>query len=444
MRRILAILLCIPLLLTGCFGGSADPEEKTVLGSLLDKVQDAESDGSEEKNVLGGILDKIQDGENDTPEDKNILDGLLDKIQNGGSQPYAEGPAETVPGVPEHIAEWTDPLEDIPEPTYYAVDEELSWAMSLIGMAPIPPEDTLDTEASVIPTDGLWSTERTYSYSDSLTSENLQDFFAMYAGDADLTVHPPVMETTPKTLGGAAEDPALKMKSIQQYYNEQSVMISVFENFVEKHLDAYNEDKGLDDSVYLYLTALYSWDMSMELAMGASFNEEDDWEMMQSGIVMAVEMFGGKDVTVTRNAAHNYSITYTNGDGAKITDHFRADSGNGIQMLTYKDDALYVFFEFIELGDDMYVWQSSGERLLMEYKDKTVLSCWYSKLDESVRKNTENELIYGTDTVTDAAWVMEKEDFYTRISFDGALLDITTVNFFIGGIGKAKIDTVNP
>ena len=391
MKRILAILLCLPLLLTGCFG-RGDGENQTGLSGLLGR-----------------------DNQTGSPED---------------------GPQETVPGTPAHISQWTDPLEDIPEPTYYTIDEELAWAMSLIGMEPIPPEDTLEEEEPVMPMDGLWNTERTNQYKGTLTAENLQDFFAMYARDADLTALPPIMEPAAEPLGG--EEPGVAQKNYIDYYNDQSVMTACLENLVEKNLDAYNEDKGLSDSVYLYLTAFYSW----ELAMGASFTEETPWEQLRQGIVMAFEMFGGTDVEVTRNGAHNYTVTYTNGDGQEMTEHFRADAQNGIQMICYKDGELSEFFEFVELGDDTYVWQSDTERLVMRCRDKVVYEAYYSSLPEEAEAYTEADLLYGKDVQPDAAWVMEREEFYTRISFDGTVLEVTTTNFFIGGIGHAEISPV--
>ncbi len=394
MKRIFAILLCIPLLLTGCFGGNPNSEDKSDLNNLPGDFQG-----------------------NEHPE---------------------EGPQETVSGIPEHISQWRDPLEDIPEPTYYVIDEELAWAMSLIGMEPIPPEDTLDAEAQVIPVDGLWNTERTNQYDGTLTVDNLQDFFAMYARDVDLTALPPVMETVAEPFGSEGEDPNSAQKNFIDYYNDQSVMVSRFEKLLEKNLDTYNEDKGLDDSVYLYLTAFYSW----ELAMGASFTEETSWEQLRQGIVMAYEMFGGTEVEVTRNDAHNYTVSYTNGDDVKMTEYFRADAHNGIQMICYKDGVLSEFFEFIELGDNTYVWQSDTERMLMHFRDNVVYECYYSSLPEDTAMYAEADLLYGTGNQPNVAWVMEREDFHTCISFDGTALDVTTVNFFIGGIGHAEISPV--
>ncbi len=394
MKGFFIMLLCISLLLTGCFGGISTSEE--------------------------------------TPRS----DDPSPELREEGHP--AEGPQETVSGVPEHIGSWEDPLADIPEPTYYVIDEETAWAMSLIGMEPIPPEDTLDEEAPAIPMDGLWNTERTNQYDGNLTADNLQDYFAMYARDADLTVLPPVMEPVMEPFGSTEADPGSVQKNFIDYYNDQSVMVSSFEKLVEEKLDAYNEDKGLNDSVYLYLMAFYSW----ELAMGASFTEETSWEQLRQGVVMAYEMFGGTNVEAIRNDAHNYTITYTNGDGAVMTEYFRADAQNGIQMICYKDGILSEFFEFIELGNDAYVWQSNTERMLMIYKDKVVYECYYSSLSEEDAEYTESDLLYGSDPIPDVAWVMERDQFHTRISHDGTTLEVTTTNFFIGGIGHAEISLV--
>lgn len=232
----------------------------------------------------------------------------------------------------------------------------------------------------------------------------------------------------------AADKEALG-KNFEEYYLDQANMVAYFENFVEKHLDAYNEDKGLGDSVYLYLIAF----QSMELAMGSSFTEEDDWAMLQKGMVMAAEMFGGSNATVTRNAAHNYTITYTDDSGAEVVDHFRADLGGGIQMLSYSDGTLSSFFEFRELGNDTYVWQNGRERMVMTCRDKTVHACWYSNLNDDAPRYGEDDLIFGTEGGFDSAWVLERDDFRTEISFDGKLLDVTTINFFFGGVGHAEI-----
>lgn len=391
MKRLSVILLCISLLLTGCSFVNFDLDEVPGISNVLDMVQ--------------------------------------------GSSFTDEGPQETVPGTPEHIQTWTDPLEDIPEPTYYAIDEELQWALSYIGIEIIPPEDALDAEEPVIPMDGLWNTERTYSYKDSLTAENLQDFFAMYASDVDLTVLPPVMEPVVEPIGGKDNASGSAQKSFLEHYNEQSVLISYFENFVDDNIEAYNEDKEYNESIYLYLLPFSSW----EIAMGASFEEDTDWEMLKQGITMAVELFGGSDVEVIRNAAHNYTITYKEDSGAVIVDQFRADAGNGIQMLCYSDGVLTEIFEFIALGDNTYVWQNNRERLVMRCQDKVVSACWYSYLNEDDTKYSENDLLYGTDILPDADWVMNRGNFHTAIGYDGTVMTVRMANSFFGGPNYVEI-----
>ena len=391
MKRILAIVLSILLLLTGCSGGNSPSGETH---GRSDPSAGIQGDGFPE-----------------------------------------EGPSETVSGIPEHISQWSDPLTDVPEPTYYAIDEELAWALSLIGIEPIPPEDTLDTEAPVIPTDGLWNTERSNLYDGTLTVDNLQDLFAMYASDADLTAPPPVMEPTAVPFGASEDDPGSVQINFADYYNEQSVMIAYFEDFVERNLDTYNETADYTEAVYLYLMAFFS----MELAMGASFTEEMEWSQLQSGAAMAFEMFGGTDVEIIRNDAHNYTVTYLDSDGAEITDHFRADSQQGIEMLSYTDGVLTEIFQYRELGNDTYAWQSGTERLVMSFKDKTVYTCWYSKLPEEAQRYTEADSVFSTDQVPDESWVMARGDFSTEIRFDGTTLSVRTAGSWFGGEGSAVI-----
>ena len=391
MKRILAIVLSILLLLTGCSGGNSPSGETH---GRSDPSAGIQGDGFPE-----------------------------------------EGPSETVSGTPEHISQWSDPLTDVPEPTYYAIDEELAWALSLIGIEPIPPEDTLDTEAPVIPTDGLWNTERSNLYDGTLTVDNLQDLFAMYASDADLTAPPPVMEPTAVPFGASEDDPGSVQINFADYYNEQSVMIAYFEDFVERNLDTYNETADYTEAVYLYLMAFFS----MELAMGASFTEEMEWSQLQSGAAMAFEMFGGTDVEIIRNDAHNYTVTYLDSDGAEITDHFRADSQQGIEMLSYTDGVLTEIFQYRELGNDTYAWQSGTERLVMSFKDKTVYTCWYSKLPEEAQRYTEADSVFSTDQVPDESWVMARGDFSTEIRFDGTTLSVRTAGSWFGGEGSAVI-----
>lgn len=418
MKRLFAMLLCVSLLLTGCFGGDFDLGEMTGLNDLLDSFQEnptADPSGSISK-----------DPATDQPP-----------VSVQGDRTPADGPQETVPGIPEHIQNWTDPLEDIPDPTLYVIDEEMQLALSFIGIEIIPPEDTLYDAPTPNPTDGLWSTERDYSYQGTLTAENLQDFFAMYAGDADLTAMPPIMEPTPEPIGGT-EDPGPVRKSYEEFYNEQSIMVARFENLAEDLVDAYNETAEWEDTIYMWLLAFNS----SRFSMGSSFDEETDWASMSQGMAMAYEMMWGADVVCTRNDAYDYTVTYTSYDGEAKADHFRVFE-NGVQMRCYTDGELTEFVEYMELGNDTYVWQSARERMVMVCRDKTVLEAYYSNLTEESVYYGEEDWIFGAEGTYDAQWVLGRETFHTAIAYDGTTMEVHTALTLFGSATHAVI-TPNP
>ena len=271
-----------------------------------------------------------------------------------------------------------------------------------------------------------------------LAEVGIDEYLAYFEGTEEYVQMPDFVDERATFEKNLAAEKAAAGKNYIDYYNEQSIMVSYFENLVETNLDAYNEGKELDENVFLYLMTFYS----MEQAMGASFTEENDWANTQKGMVMAVEMFGGTDVEVARIDAHNYSIAYTKESGERMEDSFRADARNGIQMLSYKDGVLDSFFEYIELGNDTYIWQNDTERMIMTYSDKVIGSCYYSSLNEEATEYTEADLLYGKEITADPSWVTAIENYHTLITFDGTVLDITTTNAFFGGIGHAEITPV--
>ena len=262
----------------------------------------------------------------------------------------------------------------------------------------------------------------------SLAEVGAEEYLAYFQASGDFVAMPDFHDERNPYEELLAEEKAALGKNFEEYYIAQGTMVGYFEYLIEEELDAYNEDKDLEDSVYLYLLPL----QSMELAIGSSFSEEDDWAMLQRGMVMAAEMFGGENAVVTRNAAHNYTITYTDSKGGEVVDHFRADLGGGMQMLCYTDGVLTEFFEFRELGNDTYVWQNDRERLVMTYRDKTVLTAYYSMLPDEADPYGEADLIFGSEVTFDPDWVAQREELHVDITFDGTTLDIYTSSSFFG------------
>lgn len=373
MKRIFAMLLCVVLLLTGCFNDQGEP---------------------------GG---------------QNVLDNFLDSFQ-GGSMPD-DGLRETVPGTPSHILEWTDPLEGIPQPDQYAFDEDYLLAMSLIGMEPIPPEDELEDAPSRIPTDGLWNTERTYSYQGTLTEENLQDYLAMYARDTDLTAMPPIMEPAAEPIGGVQEEVTL---NFYDGYNLQYSLNGNIERIIEKNIDAHNEQLEWGDDAYI--DVWFFGQINWELSMVASLTEDGNFEDVASGVSMALGFFGAENVQVLRNAAHDYTITY---DG-NIEDRCFCDSATGsIQMVKRVGGQVDEIFEFLALEDGRRIWQTNRIRIVAEFEGDNLLRFSYTVLKDGQPDYSTADLVFQDGTACDAAWTTARGEFSQQYVYDGETLTVT-------------------
>ncbi len=267
-----------------------------------------------------------------------------------------------------------------------------------------------------------------------LKKVSIDEYLAYFEASEDFTVMSDFYDPRDPFQQQQAKEKEARGKNFADYYNEQAVLLDYFERLVDKNVEAYNEDKGLLSSIYLYMMPF----SSMELAMGASFTEEMDWALVKKGMILAVETFGGTDVTVERKGPHNYTVAYTDGGGKRVEDSFRANS-RGIQMLSYVDGKLDGFFEYLALDDGTGVWQNNRERLVLRCQDKTVLACYYSKLSEDAKYYDETDLLLDSEFSPDADWVADCDEFHTQITFDGETMNVMTTNFFFGSIANAEI-----
>lgn len=374
MKRVFAVFLCIPLLLSGCFGGIFDAEENAGLNTLLDKF--------------------------------------------GGNSTPVEDTMETVPGTPEHIQNWTDPMENIPQPTQYHIDEELELALGYIGIEIIPPEDTLDEEPAQIPMDGLWNTERTNKYKGTVTVDNLQDYFAMYARDADLTVLPPVFEPTWEPIGGTAD--AAAQMNFYDVYNLQYSLNEKIEKIIDKTIDAHNAPLSWGDNGYI--DVWFFGQINWELSMVASLTEDGNFENVASGVGMALEFFGAKDVQVVRNAAHDYTVTY-NGD---TEDRCLCDPTTGsMQLVKRVGGQADELFEFLVLADGRRIWQTDRIRIVAWVDGENLLGFTYTILKDGQPGYTVDDLVFPDGSACDEAWATERGNFSQQFVYDGQTLTVS-------------------
>lgn len=179
--------------------------------------------------------------------------------------------------------------------------------------------------------------------------------------------------------------------------------------------------------------------------MAATFNETSSWESVSSGVSQAFSFMGGSNVEVIRNDAHDYTVTYTNGDGENMTNHFKGNPEHGFQMISYKNGALNEILEYVQKDDTTHIWQSSTERLVMEFDGEKINRCTYTKLNSEDTPYNEENLILDTLQILDHNWPMEREEFSTKIVYDGETFKISATAFLFGGLCEGEVtDVVMP
>ncbi len=229
-------------------------------------------------------------------------------------------------------------------------------------------------------------------------------------------------------------------KGIKEFYDQQYALTARLENTVEKRVDAWNDTASFDDSIYLYLMPMYS----MELSYGATLTEQQEWGSVSSGIQMMFSYLSDGDATVQRNAAHDYTMTYTD-NGAVVADHFRAAPSLGMQMLCHRDGELSQMFEYLNPQEGLHIWQSHTERLVIELEGNTITRYAYTKLLDTQPIHGETQLLLDAfpadrDTQAWLDWALcgtqhqakNASTFQQWLYCDGNSLYITASAFLFG------------
>ena len=202
-----------------------------------------------------------------------------------------------------------------------------------------------------------------------LTADNLDEFLKYFENSEDYVVMPDITDprnTYKERLAKEAAETLERVgKGINEFYNEQYNLTTYLSDFVNDNVDKYNETADFTNMILIFFLPFSSWEMSM----AATFNETSPWESVSSGVSQAFSFMGGSNVEVIRNDAHDYTVTYTNGDGENMTNHFKGNPEHGFQMISYKNGALNEILEYVQKDDTTHIWQSSTERLVMEFKN---------------------------------------------------------------------------
>ena len=275
-----------------------------------------------------------------------------------------------------------------------------------------------------------------------LSEENFDEFLAYFQNSEGFVTAEDYIDTgTPyeDRLQKEAEEMAQEAgRGIKEFYNEQYELTTYFSDFVNDNLDKHNETAGLMDMLVIMFMPFSSW----ELSLGATLTEAENWDFVSSGVLSAFKSLGGKDAKLVRNGKHDYTATYTNDEGQKVVNHFKANPDAGMQMLSYVNDKLNEIFEYIHEEGNLYIWQSSTERLVLEWDGQKILKCSYTSLKSEAAEYTEKDSIYNNYENCNTDWVKARKEFETQVFYDGNTMKLTATRFLFGGEVEVEIKEV--
>ncbi len=191
----------------------------------------------------------------------------------------------------------------------------------------------------------------------------------------------------------------------------QEAVTALMEELNAKHNGGLSEDDPNNTSMVMYGLML----MSLDLAFTATFSEDPN---MEQGVEIAMGMLGGKDVNVIRVAVNDYKITYTNNEGVACELNGTFDPGTGsLRSIGKENGEENGLYEFINLGEGRFAYQTNNERAVVVYRDNAVQSFVYSAKDSQEPAYTSAaDSIFPDGSGADEAWVTkEGADNYPQV-----------------------------
>jgi hypothetical protein len=177
---------------------------------------------------------------------------------------------------------------------------------------------------------------------------------------------------------------------------------------------------------------------SISMSFTACFGED---ETAYAGIISAAEMLGITEAGVTRNAAHDYTLSgKTFKDQLPYEIHGVYDTAvGGLRMTETTNGKVTEFFEFIPLGDGRYVFQTDDERAFVLYRNGKLESFVYTRTDGGAGYSGDTDSIYPAGAGVDEKWAAGTGgDVYAEhYAFDGQTIKLNVKTF--GGRLKVEI-----
>ena len=202
----------------------------------------------------------------------------------------------------------------------------------------------------------------------------------------------------------------------------------VLEKDLKKHNDYVEENTTADWGLYWndpqyvsYIPTLFLvWDTMYVSWLDNSYSDEE----IMSALNTVLSINDGTNGKVVKNADNDYLITF---DGVYRDENnkrhhsaveiiAKADGESG-RICMYENETLqdsgnviYTIYEFVPLGNNAYVFQSSGERLYVIYDEENGVGDYaYIDLKEGAKFGPDDK-IYDSGVTDPAAWVRERKD----------------------------------
>ena len=214
-------------------------------------------------------------------------------------------------------------------------------------------------------------------------------------------------------------DNATKISTATEKALEADLKIN--NDYVEENTTA---DWGLywNDPQYVsYIPSLFLiWDTMYVSWLDNGYSDEE----LMSALNTVLSINDASNGKVVKNADNDYLITF---DGvyrdennrrhhSKVEIVAKADGTSGklcmyeTETLQDSDKVINTIFEFVPLGENAYVFQSSGERLYVVYDEENGVGDYaYIDLKEGAEFGPEDK-IYETGVTDPAAWIRAKKD----------------------------------
>ena len=225
----------------------------------------------------------------------------------------------------------------------------------------------------------------------------------------------------------AADKPDSYAKAYQLHNGITTAILDAYQALTEVN----NEDLEYDDPNNLSMILFLPF-ISLDMAFTAALDESVD----EFTALAVFGFFGIADASFTRQAPHDYLITYTNQDELPVEMRCEFSPASGaLRFSQFTGGVLKQFQELMPLEGNRYALQNKYQRAVVAYADGRLDGLIYSGIGQSLfgdgdaGYNMERDGTFPNASGLGEAWVMERDDIQLIIKLDGSALTVKGEDF---------------